>query len=124
MGSAPAAQVLPERVDPLRRPQDGAQQIHQEIREGEAEVGGERHERHAGGLMVEAGQEERARSVLEESWRLFSQVTEPAEMLRVYVWEGRMLARLGNREEAAHVLESVRRRQLLAEPSPAEAALV
>src|SRR6185295_6599883 len=74
-------------------------------------------------LMAEAGQGERARGVLEESWRLFSHVNDPAEMLRVYAWEGRALARLGNREEAINVLESVRR-QLLAEPSPAEAALV
>jgi hypothetical protein len=74
-------------------------------------------------LMAQAEQGERARGVLKESWRLFSQVTEPAEMLRVYAWEGKALARLGDREEALHVLESVRR-QLLAEPSPAEAALV
>ena len=74
-------------------------------------------------LLAQADQGERARSVLTESWRLFSQVTDPAEMLRVYAGEGRALARLGEREEAMHVLESVRR-QLLAEPSPAEAALV
>lgn len=74
-------------------------------------------------LLAEADEGERARSVLKESWRLFSQVTDPAEMLRVYAWEGKALARLGDREEALHVLESARR-QLLAEPSPAEAALV
>src|SRR6185295_7023637 len=74
-------------------------------------------------MMAQAGQGERARGVLKESWQLFSHVTEPAEMLRVYAWEGRVLARLGEREEAAHVLESVRR-QLMDEPSPAEAALV
>jgi tetratricopeptide (TPR) repeat protein len=81
-----------------------------------------------GGLALAASlaqrdEEERARGVLKESWRLFSQVTDPAEMLRVYAWEGRVLARLGEREEAMNVLESVRR-QLLAKPSPAEAALV
>ena len=43
-------------------------------------------------------------------------------MARVHWLEGRVLSGLGEREEALHVLESVRR-QLLAEPSPAEAAL-
>ena len=74
-------------------------------------------------LLAQADQEERARAVLKQSWPLFAEVTEPAEMLRVYAWEGKVLARLGDRDEALHVLESVRR-QLLAEPSPAEAALV
>jgi tetratricopeptide (TPR) repeat protein len=74
-------------------------------------------------LLAQAGQQDRARGVLKQSWRLFAEVTEPAEMLRVYAWEGKVLARLGDLDEALHVLESVRR-QLLAEPSPAEAALV
>src|SRR6185295_13810691 len=73
--------------------------------------------------LAQTGDEERARRVLKQSWQLFAEVSEPAEMLRVYAWEGRVLARLGDRGEALHVLESVRR-QLLAEPSPAEAALV
>jgi tetratricopeptide (TPR) repeat protein len=73
--------------------------------------------------LAQTGDEERARRVLKQSWQLFAEVSEPAEMLRVYAWEGRVLACLGDRDEALHVLESVRR-QLLAEPSPAEAALV
>jgi len=74
-------------------------------------------------LLAQAEQGERARGLLRETWRLFAAVAEPEEMVRVYWWEGRVLARLGEREEALHVLESVRR-QLIAEPSPAEAALV
>jgi hypothetical protein len=74
-------------------------------------------------LLAKDGQEARARAVLKQSWQLFAEVTEPAEMLRVYALEGKVLARLGDLDEALHVLESVRR-QLLAEPSPAEAALV
>ena len=74
-------------------------------------------------LLAQSDLGERARGLLSEAWRLSAQVAEPADMLRIYWWEGRVLARLGNREEALHMLESVRR-QLLAEPSPAEAALV
>jgi tetratricopeptide (TPR) repeat protein len=73
--------------------------------------------------LARAGQGERARGVLRETWRLFAEVWDPAEMVRVYWWEGRVLVRLGDREEGLHVLESVRRK-LIAEPSPAEAALV
>jgi tetratricopeptide (TPR) repeat protein len=73
--------------------------------------------------LAQAEQAERARGVLNEAWRLYPQVLDPAEMLRIYWLEGRVLARLGDREEALHVLESVRR-QLFDEPSPAEAALV
>src|SRR5262245_45326422 len=46
-GSTAAAQILPQSVDALRSPQNGAQQIHQEIREREAQIGEEGHERHA-----------------------------------------------------------------------------
>jgi tetratricopeptide (TPR) repeat protein len=74
-------------------------------------------------LLAQAEQGERARAVLRESWRFFAEVSDPAEMVRVYWWEGRVLVRLRDWEEALHVLESVRR-QLIAEPSPAEAALV
>jgi tetratricopeptide (TPR) repeat protein len=70
-----------------------------------------------------AEQPERARGVLREAWRFFAEVTDPQEMVRVYWWEGRALALLGEREEGLNVLESVRR-QLIEEPSPAEAALV
>jgi len=73
--------------------------------------------------LAQAEQMERARGVLREAWQLFLRVTDPEEMVRVYWLEGRALARLGDHEEALHVLESVRR-QLVAEPSPAEAALV
>jgi len=43
-------------------------------------------------------------------------------MDRLFWWEGRALASLGDREPALELLESVRRK-LLAEPSPGEAAL-
>jgi tetratricopeptide (TPR) repeat protein len=80
-----------------------------------------------GGLILAAGladasQRRRARGVLRETWRLFSHVTDPAEMARVYWLEGRALSRLGDHHEALNILESVRR-QLAAEPSPAETAL-
>jgi tetratricopeptide (TPR) repeat protein len=80
-----------------------------------------------GGLILAAGLAEanqpiRARAVLSEAWRLFSRVTDPAEMLRVYWLEGRALSRLGDHSEAVHILKSVRC-QLAAEPSPAETAL-
>jgi tetratricopeptide (TPR) repeat protein len=73
--------------------------------------------------LAQVEQTERARHVLLEAWQLFGEVTDPREMVRVHWLEGRVLCGLGEREEALHVLESVRR-QLLAEPSPAEAALV
>ena len=50
-------------------------------------------------------------------------MTAPREMHRVFWWEGKTLAALGDHEEALNLLESVRR-HLFAEPSPAEAALV
>jgi hypothetical protein len=73
--------------------------------------------------LAEAGQSDRSRSVLRETWGLYSQVTDLREMHRVYWWEGRALARLGDHGEALELLESVRR-QLVLEASPAEAALV
>ena len=73
--------------------------------------------------LAQAGQEDRARSVLREAWGLYSRVTEARETHRVFWWEGRVLASLGDHEEALEMLESVRR-HLLAEPAPAEAALV
>ncbi len=81
-----------------------------------------------GGLALaaclgEVKQGERARGVLREAWKLYSRIADPEEMVRVYGWEGRALARLGDLDEVLHVLESVRQK-LLAEPSPAEAALV
>jgi tetratricopeptide (TPR) repeat protein len=73
--------------------------------------------------LAGAGQGDRARNVLRQVWGLYSRVTEPREMHRVFWWEGRALAALGDHQEALDLLESVRR-QLLTEPSPAEAALV
>jgi tetratricopeptide (TPR) repeat protein len=81
-----------------------------------------------GGLALAAvqartGRGGRARQILREAWALYARVTEPREMHRVFWWEGRALAALGDHEEALNLLESVRR-HLLTEPSPAEAALV
>jgi tetratricopeptide (TPR) repeat protein len=66
---------------------------------------------------------ERARAVLEETYRLFSHVTDPEEKIRLCWWEARALVSLGSAEEALPILESVRR-HFLAERSPAEAALI
>src|SRR6185295_7359662 len=57
--------------------------------------------------LAQAEQTERARQMLREAWRLFGEVSDPREMIRVYWLEGRALARLGDREEAIQVLESV-----------------
>ncbi len=73
--------------------------------------------------LAQAGQPGRARQALSETWSLYVNVADPREMDRVVWWEGRALANLGEDGLALELLESVRR-QLLAEPSPAEAALV
>lgn len=73
--------------------------------------------------LAERGQTDRARMKLREAWRLLSQVEDPRELLRASWLEARALGRLGDREEALQMLESVRLRLFL-EPSPAEAALV
>lgn len=73
--------------------------------------------------LAERGQRDRARMKLREAWRLLSQVGDPRELLRASWLEARALGRLGDREEALQMLESVRLRLFL-EPSPAEAALV
>lgn len=73
--------------------------------------------------LAERGQMDRARMKLREAWRLLSQVTDSRELLRASWLEARVLGRLGQREEALQMLESVRTRLFL-EPSPAEAALV
>jgi tetratricopeptide (TPR) repeat protein len=75
------------------------------------------------GCLAEAEQRESARNVLKEAWRLYSGVTDPGEMLRVYWAEARALFRLGDREEALDMFESVRLK-LLEEGSLPEAALV
>jgi tetratricopeptide (TPR) repeat protein len=73
--------------------------------------------------LAELDQGERARSVLQEAWRLYAAVEDPGEMLRVYWREARVLACLGEREEARHVLASVGPK-LAKEGSLAEAVLV
>ena len=73
--------------------------------------------------LAERGQMDRARMKLREGWRLLSEVGDPRELLRASWLEARALGRLGDREEALQMLESVRLRLFL-EPSPAEAALV
>lgn len=73
--------------------------------------------------LAELDQGERARSVLQEAWRLYAAVEDPGEMLRVYWREARVLARLGEREEARHMLASVGPK-LAEEGSLAEAVLV
>lgn len=74
-------------------------------------------------MLAQAGQADRARQILRETWGLYSGVSDPKEMSRVFWWEGRVLASLGDPSEALDLLESVRQ-NLLAEPSAAEAALV
>jgi tetratricopeptide (TPR) repeat protein len=73
--------------------------------------------------LAERGQMDRARMKLREAWRLSREVGDPPELLRASWLEARVLGRLGDREEALQMLESVRLRLFL-EPSPAEAALV
>ncbi len=72
--------------------------------------------------LAGANQPQRARRALQEAWRLFLHVSDPAERARACWLQGRVLARLGERDEALDILQSVRRR-LAAEPSPAETAL-
>jgi hypothetical protein len=71
--------------------------------------------------LAQAGQTERARHVLSETWKLYSAVSDPQEMDRVFWWEGRALAALGD-DMAVELLGSAQR-QLIAEPSPTDAAL-
>jgi hypothetical protein len=72
--------------------------------------------------LAKVDQRDRASGVLREAWPLYSKVKDTAEMVRVYGWEGRALAALGQAEEAMHLLDSVRRK-LLDEPALAEATL-
>jgi tetratricopeptide (TPR) repeat protein len=72
--------------------------------------------------LAKVDQRDRASGVLREAWPLYSKVKDAAEMVRVYAWEGRALAALGQAEEAMHLLDSVRRK-LLDEPALAEATL-
>jgi hypothetical protein len=72
--------------------------------------------------LGQAGQDRKARHILSETWKLYPAVTDAREMDRVFWWEGRALASLGDDEMGIELLASARR-QLILEPSPAEAAL-
>jgi len=72
--------------------------------------------------LAKVDQRDRASGVLREVWPLYSRVKDAAEMVRVYAWEGRALAVLGDTEEAMHLLDSVRHK-LLNEPALAETTL-
>jgi tetratricopeptide (TPR) repeat protein len=105
--------------DPLPALMDGWSEMSREIRPGVAlRVG-----LAAAACLAERGQTDRARSTLREAWRLFAEIQDPRELLRASWLEARVLGRLGEREEALQILESVRLRLFL-EPSPAEASLV
>jgi tetratricopeptide (TPR) repeat protein len=73
--------------------------------------------------QAERGEPEKARRLLREVWPLFSRVREERELTTLYWYEGLVLGRLGERDEAVQMLESVRRR-LAEEMRWAEAALV
>ena len=72
--------------------------------------------------QAEKGQPERARSTMRDAWRLFAEVRDARELIQACWLEARALGRLGEREEALQMLDSVRLK-LLQAPSPAEAAL-
>lgn len=73
--------------------------------------------------LAEVDQDARARNVLRDVWRFYSEVRDDGEMLRAYWGEALVLARLREWTESIHLLESVRRK-LVAEGSHAEAALL
>jgi tetratricopeptide (TPR) repeat protein len=64
-----------------------------------------------------------ARQVRSEAWKLYSKVTRAEDTIRIYGLEGRLLAVLGEYEEAEEMLESVRRK-LLEEQRVGDATLV
>jgi tetratricopeptide (TPR) repeat protein len=105
--------------DPLPALLDGWVEISREIRPAVAL----RVALSAAVCLADRGQADRARMKLREAWRLSREVGDPREQLRASWLEARVLGRLGDREEALQMLESVRLRLFL-EPSPAEAALV
>jgi len=74
-------------------------------------------------LLADSGQKEEARSFLKEAWPFQAQMTDPEEMVRAYWLEARVLARLGDREEARHLLEAALRK-LIEEKRLAESTLV
>lgn len=105
--------------DPLPALLDGWVEMSREIRPAVAlRVG-----LSAAACLAERGQMDRARMKLREAWRLLAEVEDPRDQLRASWLEARVLGRLGDREEALQMLESVRMRLFL-EPSPAEAAMV
>jgi tetratricopeptide (TPR) repeat protein len=69
-----------------------------------------------------AQQPGKARQVRNEAWKLYSMISMPEDMVRIYGLEGRLLAVLGEYEEAEGVLDSVRLK-LLEESSLGEATL-
>jgi tetratricopeptide (TPR) repeat protein len=105
--------------DPLPALLDGWSGMGREIRPGMALRMG----LSVAACQAERGRTDQARSTLREAWSLFAEIADPREMIRANWLEGRVLGRLGETAEALQVLESARQR-LLAEPSPAEAALV
>ena len=74
-------------------------------------------------LLADSGQEETARSFLKEVWPFQAQMTDPEERVRAYWLEARVLARLGDREEARHLLEAALRK-LIEEERLAESTLI
>jgi len=72
--------------------------------------------------LAEADQEDKAQTVLEATWRLYSSSTSPDDMLRAYWREGLALASLRRHDEAEHLLRSVLHKMV--GQSLAEAALV
>ena len=72
--------------------------------------------------LAEIGEEGRARSVLNETWRQYARVRDEREQVRICWLEGRVWARLGQRDEAEQLLAAARR-NLIAEYSLAESVL-
>ncbi|HKV10912.1 MAG TPA: tetratricopeptide repeat protein [Thermoanaerobaculia bacterium] len=73
--------------------------------------------------LAEADQDARARNVLREVWRFYSELKDDGETLRAYWGEALILARMQQWSESIHLLESVQPK-LLAEGSNAEASLL
>ncbi len=72
--------------------------------------------------LAEAGAPGRAHQTLAETWRLYSTITGERELLRLHWLEGRLLARLGDRENAEQLYRAVRE-ELLARENLADAAV-
>jgi tetratricopeptide (TPR) repeat protein len=72
--------------------------------------------------LAEAGAPGRAHQTLAETWRLYATITGERELLRLHWLEGRLLARLGDRENAEQLYRAVRV-DLLARENLADAAV-